>query len=418
MNIKIPNEVRYIIDTLENDGFEAYAVGGCVRDSLLCKEPQDWDICTPALPERTMKCFEGLHIIQTGLKHGTVTLMLSNRPFEITTYRADGKYKDNRRPDKVKFVDHIKRDLARRDFTVNAMAYNPARGLVDFYGGAEDLKAGVIKCVGNADKRFQEDALRIMRALRFASELGFTIDGGTSAAMHSHKKLLNNISAERIAGELNKLIAGSGAGSVLLSHLPVITEIIPELIIPIPAAGIDGAPKDTVIRLAVLFCDIGEDTATEILSRLKYDTGTIKAVTQLVLYNDAEIKGGPHIKRLLNQIGRERFRQLIEVKKANAAVLPADIRQSMTDALNGLLLSADGIIAEGQCFSLKDLAVNGRDLIAAGTAEGAAVGVILNRLLDMVIDGEAENDKEVLLEAAKKMENGKMENGKMEKTEG
>jgi len=382
MNIKIPRNAKYIIDMLENSGFEAYVVGGCVRDSILGEAPQDWDICTPALPEQIIEIFAGHNIIRTGLKHGTVTLVL-DKPFEVTTYRVDGKYKDNRRPEQVKFVNVLKRDLARRDFTINALAYNPKTGLKDYYNGQLDLSERKIKCVGNPNKRLRDDALRIMRALRFAATYGFEIEDNTAAAMRENKKLLHNISGERIALELNKLIISDGAGVVLLAYADIIAELIPGFASKI---NINNAPKDIIIRLALLLRDIN---AHEILSRLKYDNGTVSAVTQLLRYIEEDINTW-QIKRWLNKIGVERFRQLLAVKKA------------MQDSENfdNILVALDKTITQRECFSLKDLAVNGKDLIALGTAQGAAVGVILNKLLDMVIDDEIDNSKASLLEAA------------------
>ena len=192
INIKISNEAEKIIDTLGSNGYEAYAVGGCVRDSVMGKVPEDWDICTSALPEQTADCFPESHIVETGLKHGTITIVTNHTPVEVTTYRIDGGYTDNRHPDKVEFVRELKEDLSRRDFTINAMAYNCCRGLVDFFGGVSDIERKIVRCVGDADKRFREDSLRIMRALRFASVLGFTIDVETSEAIFRNKKLLGN----------------------------------------------------------------------------------------------------------------------------------------------------------------------------------------------------------------------------------
>lgn len=384
-NIKIIEEVGYIIDKLESGGHEAYTVGGCVRDSLLGKEPEDWDICTSAVPEQTIKLFENHHIIETGLSHGTVTLMLNHKPFEITTYRTDGVYTDNRRPDSVEFVTSLKEDLARRDFTVNAMAYNPKEGIADFFGGADDLKHKIIRCVGNADKRFKEDALRIMRALRFSSVLGFSIESETSAAIYTNKELLRNISSERISAELNKLITGRDAGSVMLEYAAVINGIIPELN---TSESVDGVPADVVLRLAMMLKQSGADTAKAALARLKYDNRTITQVSELILYHNTEIlPQRKHIKKLLNKIGEQRFRQLIEIKRAGAE-------------LSALL---DEIIERRECYSLKDLSVSGRDLIAAGVPEGLKVGVILNRLLKMVIEETAENNKEVLLKIAENL---------------
>ena len=439
MVINLPDDVKFIIDTLESGGFEAYAVGGCVRDSIMGKLPYDWDVCTSALPEQTIETFAGQHIIETGLKHGTVTLMLNGNPYEITTFRTDGKYTDNRRPDKVKFVNVLKRDLARRDFTINSLAYNPKADIIDYYGGVEDLRAGVIKCVGNANKRFQEDALRIMRALRFASVFGFVGDGDTAKAMHENKKLLRNIAVERIAAEFNKLLLGDGARQVLSAHIEIIAEIIPEItsavgfkqnnpyhcydVLTHILYGVEAAPKDLILRLALFFHDIGKpasytesdggtghfyghpqissDMAYEILQRLRYDNDTIKTVTQLVSFHDCEINRRQHIKRWLNKIGEERFRQLIEVKKADAAAQAMAVRADRINALSGILIMLDEIIAQNQCFSLKDLAVKGRDLIDAGLSEGKQIGVILDKLMDTVINEEAENDKAALLEIAK-----------------
>ena len=443
MNIKIPDEVKYIIDTLEANGCESYAVGGCVRDSILGVEPKDWDICTPALPEQTIKCFEQQHhIIETGLRHGTITLILNHKPFEITTYRIDGIYSDNRRPDKVGFVNDLKTDLSRRDFTINAMAYNPQKGLTDFFDGEKNLKSGIIKCVGDADKRFQEDALRIMRAMRFASVLGFEIDKNTSKAMLENKKLLKNISVERIAVELNKMITGKNIKETLTRHILIITEIIPEIL---PMIGFQqnnpwhyldvwqhtltalvNSPADVILRLTMLFHDIGKpdcytqsedktghfyghpqisrDMARKILRRLKYDNNTVETVTQLILYHDAEIQPQKkHIKKWLNKIGEEKFRRLLEVKKADNKAQSINLAQKKLAILNNIEFLLNEIIEQKQCFSLKDLAVNGRDLIDIGIAEGSRIGVILNRLINMVIDEKTENDKTKLLEIAKRI---------------
>jgi tRNA nucleotidyltransferase (CCA-adding enzyme) len=326
IKIKLPEAVEYIVNTLEAGGHEAYAVGGCVRDSLLGVEPKDWDVCTSALPEQTMESFRQHHIIETGLKHGTVTLILDGQPFEITTYRVDGKYKDRRRPDSVKFVNVLKRDLARRDFTISAMAYNPKTGLVDHYGGQQDLTERKIKCAGNPDKRFGEDALRIMRALRFASVMGFSIEEGTSDAIFRNRELLHNISAERLTDELLKLMAGDGASEILSKYAPVIIKAIPEI-----------------------------------------------------------KPGKKHITRWINKTGERTLRRLLELKNDGEA-----------------LAVLDEIIKQ-QCFSLKDLAVNGKDLLEAGVTPGVRVGEILNRLLEMAAERRVPNDRENLLEAVRRL---------------
>jgi len=444
MIIKIPNEVQYIIETLQKSGYEAYIVGGCVRDRILGKEPKDWDICTPSLPEQTMKCFAEHHIIETGLQHGTVTLMLNHIPFEITTYRIDGQYSDNRRPDKVEFVSSLKADLSRRDFTINAMAYNPNEGIVDYFGGMDDLNTGIIRCVGDAGQRFREDALRIMRALRFASVLSFSIEEDTSKAMLENKILLKNIAVERIASEINRMITGNGVSNILLKHLPVITEVIPEIapmngfeqnnsyhchdVLHHSLFSIDHAPKNIVLRLAMLFHDIAKpqcytesngighfyghpqvssDMAKTILLRLKYDNDTIKDVTELVFYHDANIQPDiKHVKRWLNKIGEEKLRQLIEVKKADAMAQSVYYQKEKLGTLDKISDLLNEIIEQQQCFSLKDLAVNGKDLLAVGFEEGVEIGAALNRLIEMVIDEQVENDKHELLRIAEKLLKG------------
>ena len=438
-NIIISNEAQNMIDTLETNGYEAYAVGGCVRDAFMGKTPEDWDICTSALPEQTAACFKDCHIIETGLKHGTITVIKNHKPFEITTYRIDGDYSDNRRPDSVEFVSELKDDLSRRDFTINAMAYNHNRGLVDFFGGVSDIKNKLIRCVGKADKRFQEDALRIMRALRFASALGFTIDEDTSGALYRNKDLLDNIASERIAAELNKLLVGGSVKEILLDHTQIIEKIIPEIKDMIgfeqnnpyhifdvwrhTVESITKIPADPVLRLTMLFHDIGKpecytevnsvghfhghqrvssDIARDILRRLKYSNAVIDAVKKLVLYHDVDIKPQQkNIKRRLNKLGEERFRQLILVKRADAMAQSEIYGKEKLEILDEVSNVFEKILEQQLCFSLKNLAVNGRDLIDAGIPEGAEIGKCLNRLLKLVIEESVDNNKKDLLEAVK-----------------
>lgn len=382
--INLPGEVKYIMDTLAGGGHEAFAVGGCVRDRLLDREPKDWDVCTPALPEQAAEYFE--HVINTGLKYGTVTVMLNGKPFEVTTYRADGDYSDNRRPDTVTFGTDLGADLARRDFTVNAMAYSPETGVVDCFGGAADLEAGIIRCVGNPSERFREDALRIMRALRFASALEFTIEPETSKAVFGCAGLLKNIAAERIAAELNGLLTGGGSENILSEYRAVLSVIIPDY----RTEGISKPPPLIIPRLAVLLSGLGADGARDILSDLRYDNRTADSVAELIYYGGADIRAEESgIKRWLNKIGEEQFRLLLEVGGAVGTC-------GDTEAVQALL---EKIFSEKQCFSLKDLAVCGMDLIESGIPEGVEVGVTLNRLLNMVIDGKIENSREALLGA-------------------
>ena len=448
MDIQLPDEVHFIIDSLGAAGFDAYAVGGCVRDSVLRLRPKDWDICTLALPEQVMRCFDGRHIIETGLLHGTVTLILGHKPYEITSYRADGAYSDNRRPDKVEFIGSLKADLARRDFTINAMAYSPAEGFVDLCGGMADLNAKLIRCVGPADMRFGEDALRIMRALRFASELGFHIEESTSASLLKNKGLLQNIAAERIRSELDLTITGKGVYDVLNDYFPVISEIIPELIPTAgdvqnnPRSGFDVlqhtlksvalAPKEVVLRLSMLLHDIampaccnetgskghfhshaerGAQMARGILKRLKYDGATVKSVAELVLYHDAELTPeAKQVRRWLNRLGEAGLWRLVEVKRADISAQADEYKMEGLASLDKTAALIDEIIERRQCFSLAELAVDGGDLIAAGIPEGREIGIALNRLLDMVLDEQVDNDRLELLNAVREWSGGGLRN--------
>ena len=441
LNVKIPSEVLYIIGKLEEVGYEAYMVGGCVRDAVLGTEPGDWDICTIALPEQIIKCFEEHRTIKTGMKHGTITLVLEENNFEITTYRVDGIYSDSRRPDTVEFVSDLKKDLLRRDFTINAMAYSPKSGIIDFFGGQDDLKAGLIRCVGDADERFKEDALRIIRALRFASALGFTIERSTADSCIANKRLLSKIAVERISCELNKLITGQGVFHVLMNFIPVITKIIPEIAPMIlfeqnsryhcfdvfhhTVTSINFAPNDVIVRQALLFHDIakpqcytedehgghfyghpqmGAEITKEILLRLKYSNEAIESITELVLLHDEEIcPTSKHIKRWLNRIGETRLRQLIEVKRADALAHTEKYGRIRVNTINDAELILNKIIEQQQCFSLRDLAINGNDLISFGVLPGVKIGSILNKLVDMVIDEKVENNKESLLKSVKEL---------------
>jgi len=446
MKINLPGDVQYIITMLEDSGFEAYAVGGCIRDSLMGKEPKDWDVCTSALPEQMTDVFINERVIETGIKHGTITILINDSPYECTTYRVDGKYTDNRHPDRVKFVDVLKRDLARRDFTINAMAYNPKTGLVDYYTGQQDLENGKIKCVGNPNKRFKEDALRIMRALRFASEIGLTINNDTAQAMVDNKGLLNNISVERIAAELDRFILGESADVLMMNHQEVFTEVIPELsptiqfeqntpyhcydVFTHTIKSVKSAPPDVKIKLAMLLHDIGKpscytedengvghfyghaavsaEMAEQVLKRLKYDNDTIDIVKKVVLYDVAEVvPSSKNIKLWLNRIGEERCRQLLQVIKADAMAQAYEHGMQKEIILEKIHVMLDDILEQQQCFSLKDLAVNGRDMMELGIAEGKQIGLTLSKLMDMVIDEEIENERDALLEKARELQETK-----------
>ena len=438
-DIKIPNDAESIINRLNDNGYEAYIVGGCVRDSILGRAPNDWDVCTSATPDKMIEIFADHEVIPTGLQHGTVTIVINHIPYECTTFRIDGNYSDNRRPDKVEFTTDIVQDLSRRDFTVNAIAYNPKTGLVDPFGGAEDIKARVIRCVGNADDRFDEDALRVMRALRFASVYGFVISEDTSNAIHRKAENLNNIAAERINTELCKLLCGQGVLDILLNYSDVISAIIPEIK---PCVGFNQNNRyhqytiydhiahavsnykgsDVIIKIALLLHDIGKptcytedengghfyghgvpsrDIAERIVERLKFDNRTKKDVVELVLYHDAVIEPTIKVvKRWLNKVGEEQLFRLLDIRMADILAHAEGTQQSRIDRCVAVRKIAEDILASEQCFKLKDLAVNGNDLMDIGIPQGREVGNTLNRLLDMVINGEAQNKKDELLSLA------------------
>ncbi|MBQ4109838.1 MAG: HD domain-containing protein [Clostridia bacterium] len=440
MNFLIPLQVKKAIQILNDNGFEAYIVGGCVRDFLLNLTPSDFDITTSALPEEILSTFSDYKTIETGLKHGTVTVVIESMHLEITTYRVDGEYKNNRHPDEVFFTRNLKEDLKRRDFTVNAMAYHPQEGLIDCFNGQDDLRNKIIRCVGEPEKRFTEDALRILRAMRFASVLGFNVEEKTFDAACKLKQLINNISSERINSELNKLLLGESCLEILNNFKEIIFEFIPELK-PLDGfsqnnifhiydmymhtlVSVASCPENIILRLTMLFHDIGKpDTYTEdengighcyghakiseekariILRRLKYDNHTISTVTTLIRYHDADIAlTEKAVKRWLNKTGEENFRLLLEVKRADTRALSEHIIEERLKYFDEILLILKKINEENQCFSLKDLAVNGKDVIEKTGSKGAETGIILKMLLNKVMENELENDVTSLLNYAK-----------------
>lgn len=432
--IKLPSDVKQLIEQLNQAGFEAYAVGGCVRDSMLGIVPEDWDICTSALPEEMKRCFASYKVLETGIQHGTLTVRLNHHSYEITTFRKDGDYKDCRHPEQVEFVSHLKDDLARRDFTVNAMAFHPEIGIVDCYGGQEDLKNRVIRCVGDADTRFSEDSLRIMRGLRFAAVYGFSVCSDTKAAMLAKKQLLNKIAAERLQMELKKLLVGDYAEDILSNYAEILSVIIPEITPMIgleqknphhcydvwthTVKSLDCSEKNLIIRLAVLFHDIGkpetfftdengvghfyshaeagERICETVLRRLKFDTKTIFSVSQLVKYHDAQIQPTEKsVKKWLNRIGPEQFERLLSVKKADAK---ATVNyEEKLNVLGEIQSVYHEILEQNACFSLKDLAISGSDIIALGIREGKEVGIFLSALLESVMENKLDNNRDALL---------------------
>ena len=441
MRSEIPSGAQKILQTLTATGYEAYLVGGCVRDLLRGVEPHDWDICTSARPEETERCFAGQRIIETGLKHGTVTVLEESEPYEITTYRTEGPYSDSRRPDFVRFVSSLEADLARRDLTMNAIAMGLDGSLRDPFGGAADIQTGLIRCVGEPDQRFQEDGLRVMRALRFAAVLGYEIEERTTQAIHENRHMLERVAAERIDAELCKLLVGTNVGEILRQYPDVFCQFWPQLE---PLIGleqntpwhcwggwehtihaVEAAPADLILRLTMLLHDIGKPTcrstdedgidhfyghpavsaklADEMLRGMRFDNKTRARVVALVERHDVQIPlRSQAIRKWLSRLGPETFFQLLEVKRADNMGQAGELVRDRLAELDALRTRAEEILAQGQCLSLKDLAVDGRDVIAAGIAPGPEVGRTLNALLERAVSGEVENQREVLLELLRK----------------
>ena len=391
----IPGYARAVMDTLEAKGFAAYLVGGCVRDHLLGQAPGDYDMAVSSSPEETERCFAGWRIIETGLRHGTVTVVSEGHNLELTTFRCDGAYRDSRRPESVSFTRDIHADVARRDFTVNAMAYSPVRGFVDDFGGREDLKAGIVRCVGDPERRFTEDALRIMRALRFASVLGFSVEEGTGQAVLALRERLNNISVERIFAELKKLLAGKNAEKVLLRYRPVIETVLPETAALSPADYARNARRlkygaDDPMRFAALLYGLSPETAEDVCRRLRADNKFRVSVCFLLAHADRAFRSVGEGKRLAGEKGPDRLSALLAFRRAME--LPED--ENLTKAV--------AAVSSGACLSLKDLAVNGADIMALG-ADGKEVGAILSALLTEVTENRLPNDRAALLSAAARL---------------
>ena len=389
--INLPDEVKKTLNILTNNGFEAYTVGGCVRDSIMGKSPSDWDITTSATPDEISSCFRGYRLIETGIKHGTITVIINKMQIEITTYRIDGKYSDNRRPDDVLFTDNIEFDLKRRDFTINALAYN-GNEIIDLFGGIDDIDNKTIKCVGDPDERFNEDGLRILRALRFASVLNFRTEKNTSESINKNKYLLNNISMERINTEFNKLLMGDNFHRTILEYRDVIEVFIPELS-KISLEELKyrlnamSSLNSLIFRLSVLLYKI--EGPGSILMRLKYDNATIKSVKLLTSNIDGKIYPEfVNVKKWLYSINYVNLYNFIQIKKA--------LFESEYEELLKVEKIMNEIIETNQCYSLKTLAINGQDLIALGIPKGRNIGEVLNEVLNKVIEGELENNKDSL----------------------
>lgn len=440
MKLAIPSSAEKILRILEENGYEAYVVGGCVRDSILGRRPDDWDITTSASPEQVKGLFR--KTVDTGLQHGTVTVLMDKEGFEVTTYRVDGDYEDGRHPKEVMFTSSLEEDLKRRDFTINAMAYHPDRGLVDLFHGLEDMENQVIRCVGNPMERFQEDALRILRAVRFSAQLGFTIEENTREGIRSLAPNLKNVSAERIQVELVKLLVSPHPDYLRTAYETGITkEFLPEFDTCMRTEqntshhcynvgehtlhSLLNIRADKVLRLTMLLHDMGkpvvkktdeagrdhfkmhgpksEQMAKTILRRLKFDNDTLNKVCRLVKWHDARpLPEMAAVRRAVNKIGEDIFPLYLEVQMADMMAQSTYRRQEKEERIRGVKKCYEEIMEKKQCVSLKTLAVTGRDLIAAGCRPGPELGDILDGMLEHVLEYPEENTKERLMELLKK----------------
>ncbi|NME83840.1 CCA tRNA nucleotidyltransferase [Clostridium sp. SM-530-WT-3G] len=403
LNIKLPEEVKFIIKILIENGYEAYIVGGCVRDSIIGRNINDWDMTTSAEPEKVVELFD--KVILTGIKHGTVTVVINNNHYEITTFRSDGEYDDNRHPIKVEFVKTLREDLARRDFTINAIAYNEEYGIQDYFYGISDLNNKIIRTVGDPVLRFNEDALRMLRAVRFSAQLGFTIDENT---FESIKKVSSNIvyiSKERVRDELNKIILSDNTKFVDLKNSKLLDYLIPELnyINSDKLLQLNNMKNDIILRLAVLLMNLGEDVAEDVLKRFRYDNNTIRNVILLIKYKDFDLDSTINIKRMLNIIGEDLIYGLVDIKKAQIILSSDKIKSNKLNSIDKSLSDIKDIINSGQCYSLKQMNINGRDLIELGYKKGKNIGEVLNHLLNLVMENSKLNDKEVLIRIAEEI---------------
>lgn len=443
MIFDLPSEVSLVLNRLQENGFSAYIVGGCVRDSFMGVAPYDYDITTSAVPDEMKSVFKDMPVIETGIKHGTLTVLAGEKkmPIEVTVYRSEFGYSDNRRPDKVEFVTDIEEDLSRRDFTMNAIAYDGKTGsdVVDMFDGISDIENKIIRCVGEPHKRFSEDALRIMRALRFSAVLGFKIEPSTKEAIHKNRDRLKNISSERVFVELKKLLAGAYATDVLREYRDVIAVILPELepMFDFPQRSkyhcydiwehtlhsLDGIKRDAALRFAMLFHDTGKPDVHSIeikngdtidhfyahslyskkhahaaLKRLKADNNFKDTVLELILHHDDVIvPSKKSVGKMLKKLGESRLRQLFMIKRADCMGQALRLRKDGLCELDKCIKIMDEIIAEGRCFSLSQLEIDGNDLKNLGFV-GRDIGTVLNIVLNAVIEEKVENKREAIYE--------------------
>lgn len=435
MRIELPQNVKNIIEQLNKAGFEAYAVGGCVRDTILGRVPNDWDITTSAKPEKVKEIFK--RTVDTGLKHGTVTVLVGKEGYEVTTYRVDGEYEDGRHPNSVEFTKSLEEDLLRRDFTINAMAYNDTDGLVDIFGGIEDIEKKVIRCVGNPKERFTEDALRLLRAIRFAAQLGYEIETDTYDAIKELASTLQKISAERIQVELVKTITSDHPEMIRTAYELGLTKVfLPEIdkcfetkqnnphhcysVGNHIVKTMEVSPKDRIIRLTLLLHDIGKpvckttdedgidhfhghpekskEMAVDILRRLKFDNDTIGMVGTLVSHHDERIEPGEtNMRRIINKVGVDAFPIIFDIWEADIKGQSDYMKEEKFERLSKNREDYKEIVRKKDCVDLKSLKVSGRDLIEAGMEPGPRIGEMLNKMLEEVIDNPELNEKEYLM---------------------
>ncbi len=443
MNINMPSFVCTALDRLNSLGYEAYIVGGCVRDAFLNKTPYDWDITTSAKPQEISDAFSNYKTIDTGIKHGTVSVIIEGEILEITTMRVDGEYSDNRHPDSVSFTENINLDLARRDFTVNAMAYSPLTGVVDPFGGQKDLNDKIIRCVGEPHKRFTEDALRILRGLRFSSTLQFEIENDTANAMNELRELLDNVAAERKRVELLKLLCGADAKRILLTFPQVIFQIIPQLesmynfqqntvyhiydVWGHTVAAVDNVPPQPIYRVVMLFHDMGKPRAyycdddgtahfkghqsisyemcLEVLHNLRFSKAEIDEISKMVLHHDIRPQGREDTLLKAARIGADLMKKLYPVFVADAKAHHPAIVPEMLNRIVESEKFLDEAMENNECLSIKQLNVNGKDVAALGF-KGKQIGEVLNFLVNEIIKGNVENTKEKLVEYINKSEFG------------
>ncbi len=429
----LPSETELCLSVLEESGHKAYIVGGAVRDFLMCRAVHDYDICTDAHPNEVIEAFKGYRVIETGLKHGTVTVLINSEPIEITTFRTEGSYSDGRHPDTVDFTKDIVKDLSRRDFTVNAIAYSKTDGFVDPFNGISDIDKRIVRCVGNAEERLTEDALRILRAIRFASVLRFNIEEDTSKALFKLKERLSLVSKERIREELKKLICGGAMMDIMTEYRGIVALIIPQLgatfdycqnnphhdfdLYTHLLKTVESLPSDPILRLTGLLHDIGKphsrttdesgishyyshasigaEIAEDILKDLRFSKTEINRAVTLIRYHDGVIEESEKaVNRRLNKLGAALFFDLLDLQRADNASQKADssLRFEHNEALRAI---ARGILEKEPCFSLSSLDIDGNDLIALGY-RGKEIGNALSLLLDAVMSGDVENKKGAL----------------------